>query len=85
MDAIYLGYRNINNYVTPDGKTIDGLKVYYSFESASNVYTGFEVGTWFIDRNKSDLIEKVKNLKPLDTVHFSVVTNGKRTFINDVT
>lgn len=84
MDVIYLGYKDIINFHTDDGKVIDGIKVFFTFESYDSNYRGFEVGHWFIDRSKSDLIEKINTFKPLDNVKISLASNGKRSFFTDI-
>ena len=84
MDVIFLGYKDIANFHTDDGKVIDGIKVFFTFESFDNNYSGFEVGHWFIDRSKSDLISKVNSFKPLENVTLSLASNGKRTYFTDI-
>ena len=77
MPVFYLGYNDLD-FTSADGKTIDGIKVYWYFESDSQNYFGYEIGSYFIPRGKSEIIKQIKNLVPGEQCELDLRYNGKK-------
>ena len=84
MQVTFLGYSDLD-FETKEGQHIDGIKVFWYFISDTRNYTGYEVGSYFIPRSRSDLINQVRSLQPLSECLLDMGFNGKRAVFNGIT
>ena len=84
MDIVFLGYMDLN-FDANDGSHIDGIKFYYYFPASSNNYSGYEVGSIFVSRSRSDLCKQVISIKPLSPCILDMGFNGRKSFFNGIT
>ena len=66
------------------GTHIDGVKFFYYYKSSSSNYVGYEVGSYFIPRNRSDLINQIRQVKPGSACILDMGFNGKKAIFNGI-
>ena len=84
MDVVFLGYMDLD-FEASDHSHIDGIKFFYYFPSDSRNYVGFEVASYFVPRNKPDLINQVRSCVPGQPAILDMGFNGKRAVFNGIT